>query len=80
MFAGLHQNGVPGAYSSGVWVGKGLRDTCSPPGAFAGLGEVRGGACYDGGRSARLESLMCMCACCPGLKTECKRILVRAQS
>jgi len=28
---------------------RGLRDTRSPPGAFAGLGEVRGGACCDGG-------------------------------
>ena len=45
----LAELGLPGADLSGVWVGKGLRDTRSPPGAFAGLGEVRGGACCDGG-------------------------------
>ena len=41
--------GLPGVESSGIWVVRGLRDTHSPPGAFAGLGEVRGGACCDGG-------------------------------
>ena len=51
--------GLPGADSSGVWVGKGLRDMRSPPGAFAGLGEVRGGACCDGGGPARRCSPTC---------------------
>ena len=32
---------------------RGLRDTRSPPGAFAGLGEVRGGESKDGGGFAR---------------------------
>ena len=41
--------GLPGVESSGIWAVRGLRDTRSPPGAFAGLGEVRGGACCDGG-------------------------------
>jgi len=76
----LAELGLPRADSRGVWVGKGLRDTRSPPGAFAGLWEVCGGACYDGGGSARLESPTCVHACCPGIKTECKRILVRARS
>ena len=41
--------GLPGVESSGIWVGRGLHDTRSPSGAFAGLGEVRGEACCDGG-------------------------------
>ena len=43
------KSGLPGVESSGIWAVRGLRDTRSPPGAFAGLGEVRGGACCDGG-------------------------------
>jgi hypothetical protein len=55
----LVELGLPGADSSGVWVRKGLCDTRSPPGTFAGLGEVRGGACCDGGGPARRGSPAC---------------------
>ena len=51
--------GLPGVKRDGIRVGRGLRDTRSPPGAFAGLGEVRGGACCDGGGPARRGSPAC---------------------
>ena len=54
--AGLRRFSVPGLKSIGLWVYDGLRDTRSPPGAFAGLGEVSGGTCCDGGGSVRRTS------------------------
>jgi hypothetical protein len=48
--------GVSGVNRAWVWVGKGLRDTRSPPEAFAGLGEVCSGVCYDGDGLARRGS------------------------
>ena len=53
----LFKLGVSGVNRAGVWVGKGLRDMRSPLEAFAGLGEVRGGVCYDGDGPARRGSL-----------------------
>jgi hypothetical protein len=47
---------TPGLKSTRTWVWGGLRGTCSPPGAFAGLGEVRGGASSCGGGCARRDT------------------------
>ena len=52
----LFELGVSGVNRAGVWVGKGLRDMRSPLEAFAGLGEVRGGVCYDGDGPTRRGS------------------------
>ena len=49
----LAKLGRPGVKSTRIWVWGDLRGTCSPPGAFAGLGVVCGGACRDGGGPAR---------------------------
>jgi hypothetical protein len=52
----LAELGFPRADSSGVWVGKGLRDTRSPPGAFAGLGEAWSSGIVSDGGAAAVES------------------------
>ena len=52
----LAKLGCPGVKSTRTWVWGGLRGTCSPPGAFAGLGEVRGGASSCGGGCARRDT------------------------
>ena len=52
----MFELGVSRVNRAGVWVGKGLRDMRSPLEAFAGLGEVRGGVCYDGEGPARRGS------------------------
>jgi len=49
----LAKLGRPGVKSTHIWVWSDLRGTCSPPGAFAGLGEVRGGASKGSGGTAR---------------------------
>ena len=48
--------GLPGVKKDEIWVGRGLRDTRSPPEAFAGLGEAGSGARCVGGGPARRSS------------------------
>ena len=54
------------------WVWGDLRGTCSPHGAFAGLGEVRGGASKGGGGSARWRITGARVRVVLGLDQECK--------
>jgi hypothetical protein len=49
-----------------------LRGTCSPPGAFAGLGEVRGGASKGGGGSTRWRITSARGCVVLGLAQGCK--------
>jgi hypothetical protein len=50
---GMAKLGLPGVKKGNIWVGRGLRDTRSPPGAFAGLREAGCGARCVGGGPAR---------------------------
>jgi len=50
---GMANLGLPGVKKGDIWVGRGLRDTRSPPGAFTGLGEAGCGARCVGGGPAR---------------------------
>ena len=42
---GMAKLGLPGVKKGNIWVGRGLRDTRSPPGAFAGFGGVQNDGC-----------------------------------
>ena len=49
-------SGPPGVVSTCFWFGRGQRVTRDTPGAWVGLGKVRGGVCTGDGGSARRRS------------------------
>ena len=68
----LAKLGCPGVKLTRFWVWGDLRGTCSPPGAFAGLEEVRSGASKGGGGSTRWRITSARVRVVLGLAQGCK--------